>query len=142
MVNYTGRGLVVKRPGVLSKVQLLTLILGVGVFSLLPINLGVWADRVENTPTCYRAPKWPDLEFPRKIPKKYPPGPKFWTPRIYPQNTPKIPKKYPQNIPKMRILGISSVFLGYFLGVPESRPEGYFFGIFCGNSGSGHLGAL
>ena len=36
MVNYTGRGLVVKRPGVLSKVQMLTLVLGVGVFSLLP----------------------------------------------------------------------------------------------------------
>ena len=33
MVNYTGRGLVVKRPGVLSKVQILTLVLGVGVFS-------------------------------------------------------------------------------------------------------------
>ena len=37
MVKYTGRGLVVKRPGVLSKVQMLTLVLGVGVFSPLPI---------------------------------------------------------------------------------------------------------
>ena len=36
MVKYTGRGLVVKRPGVLSEVQILTLVLGVGVFSLLP----------------------------------------------------------------------------------------------------------
>ena len=36
MVKYTGKGLVVKRPGVLSKVQMLTLVLGVGVFSLLP----------------------------------------------------------------------------------------------------------
>ena len=36
VVNYTGRGLVVKRPGVLSKVQMLNLVLGVGVFSLLP----------------------------------------------------------------------------------------------------------
>ena len=34
MVKYTGRGLVVKRPGVLSKVQMLTLVLGVGVFPL------------------------------------------------------------------------------------------------------------
>ena len=33
------RGLVVKRPGVLSKVQMLNLVLGVGVFSLLPNNL-------------------------------------------------------------------------------------------------------
>ena len=39
MVKYTGRGLVVKRPGVLSKVQTLDLVLGVGVFSLLPIFL-------------------------------------------------------------------------------------------------------
>ena len=38
MVKYTGRGLVVKRPGVLSKVQMLTLVLGVGVFSLLPTS--------------------------------------------------------------------------------------------------------
>ena len=37
MVKYTGSGLVVKRPGVLSKVQMLNLVLGVGVFSLLPI---------------------------------------------------------------------------------------------------------
>ena len=36
VVKYTGRGLVVKRPGVLSKVQILNLVLGVGVFSLLP----------------------------------------------------------------------------------------------------------
>ena len=38
MVKYTGRGLVVERPGVLSKVQMLNLVLGVGVFSLLPIE--------------------------------------------------------------------------------------------------------
>ena len=38
MVNYTGSGPVVKRPGVLSKVQMLNLVLGVGVFSLLPIQ--------------------------------------------------------------------------------------------------------
>ena len=36
VVKCTGRGLVVKRPGVLSKVQMLNLVLGVGVFSLLP----------------------------------------------------------------------------------------------------------
>ena len=39
MVKYTGRGLVVKRLGVLSKVQMLNLVLGVGVFSPLPIFL-------------------------------------------------------------------------------------------------------
>ena len=36
MVKCTGRGPVVKRPAVLSKVQMLNLVLGVGVFSLLP----------------------------------------------------------------------------------------------------------
>ena len=36
VVKYRGRDLVVKRPGVLSKVQMLNLVLGVGVFSLLP----------------------------------------------------------------------------------------------------------
>ena len=39
MVKYTGSGLMVKRPGVLSKVQMLNLVLGVGVFSLLPKNV-------------------------------------------------------------------------------------------------------
>ena len=34
MVKYTGRGLVVKRPGGLSKVQMLDLVLGVGVLFL------------------------------------------------------------------------------------------------------------
>ena len=36
VVKCTGRGLVVKRPGVLSKDQMLNLVLGVGVLSLLP----------------------------------------------------------------------------------------------------------
>ena len=96
---------------------------------------------IENGPTCYRAPKWPDPEFPRKIPKKYPPARNSGLPEF----TPKIPRKYRKNthrIPKMRIFGIFSVFFWYFLGVPEFRPEGYFFSIFRGNSGSGHLGAL
>ena len=50
---------------------------------------------LENASTSYRAPRWPDPEIPRKIPKKYPPDPQFWTPRIltpkYPENTEKIP---------------------------------------------------
>ena len=36
VVKYTGRGVVVKQPGVLRKVQMLNRVLGVGVFSLLP----------------------------------------------------------------------------------------------------------
>ena len=41
VVECTGRGLVVKRPGVLSKVQMLTLVLGMGVFSLPIQPLGI-----------------------------------------------------------------------------------------------------
>ena len=90
---------------------------------------------VLRTPRSATEPrKGPTWNFHEKY-QKIPPGPKFWTPRIYPQNTPKIPKEYPK---KMVIL----VFFWYFLGVPEFRPEGYFFGIFCGSSESGHLGAL
>ena len=90
---------------------------------------------VENAPTCYRAPRWPDPEFPRKIPKKYPPARNSGLPEF----TFKIPRKYRKNtpkIPKMPILGIFSVFSGYFLGVQNFGPGGYFFGIFRGNSGS------
>ena len=39
VVKYTGRGLVLKRPGVLSRVQTLDLVLRVGVFSPLPIKV-------------------------------------------------------------------------------------------------------
>ena len=46
--------------------------------------------RRANTPTCYRVPKWPDPEFPRKIPKKKKNGPKCGTPT---KNPPKRPKK-------------------------------------------------
>ena len=52
---------------------------------------------VENAPTCYRAPKWPDPEFPRKIPKKYPRPEILDTQNLsqkYPENTEKIPPKY------------------------------------------------
>ena len=60
---------------------------------------------VENAPACYRAPGWPDPEFPRKIPKKYHSG--------LAEFTPKIPRKYQKStskIPKFAVFGISSVF--------------------------------
>ena len=88
--------------------------------------------RVENAPTCYRAPRWPDPEFPRKIPKKIPPGPKCWTRRLYPKNTPKIPKRYPQNTRK----GIFRYFWGILLSSRISARV-VFFLYFSGNSGSG-----
>ena len=67
--------------------------------------------------------------------EKHPP-PKILDSQNYPQNAPKIPKKYPKIPKKCAFL----VFFGIF-GV-FSWPGGYFFGIFRGNSGSGHLGAL
>ena len=60
-----------------------------------------------------------------------------------PTFTPKIPRKY-QKIPEKYQKCPFRVFfgiLGVFFGVPEFL-RGYFFGIFGGNSGSGHLGAL
>ena len=102
---------------------------------------GVLYSVVENAPTCYRAPRWSDLEFPRKIPKKYPPARNSGLPEF----TPKIPRIYPKNtpkIPKMRIFGIlGGIFLVFSWGSRISA-RGVFFRYFRGNSGSGHLGAL
>ena len=87
--------------------------------------------KIENAPTCYRAPKWPDPEFPRKIPKKYPPARNSGLPKF----TPKIPRKYRKNTPKYQILkcaflGIFSVFFWYiFLGSRISG-RGVFFRYF------------
>ena len=43
-------GLVVERPGVLSKVQMLNLVLGVGVFSLLPTEGSRWCFQMHRLP--------------------------------------------------------------------------------------------
>ena len=53
MVKYTGRCLVVKRPGVLSKVQMLNLVLGVGVFSLLPAGARDRSQIGGSGPKCF-----------------------------------------------------------------------------------------
>ena len=58
MEKYTGRGLVVKRPGVLSKVQMLNLVLGVGVFSLLPIYpVQIWSLEMPQEPSSRPQPQ-------------------------------------------------------------------------------------
>ena len=79
---------------------------------------------VENAPT-----EMARAGISTKNTEKVPPGPKFWTPRIYPQKYPKIHKT--------RIFGISGVFFWYFRGIwginsgsPEFRAGGCFFGIF------------
>ena len=90
---------------------------------------------LENAPTCYRAPKWPDPEFPEKIPKKYLPGRNSGLPEF----SPKIPRKYqkiPKKYPKVRILVFFRYFWGIFLGFQNFGPGG----IFRGNSGAGHSG--
>ena len=79
----------------------------------------------KNAPTCYRAPRWPEPEFPRKIPEKYPPARNSGTPRKHPKNTEKIPK--------MRIFGNLGVFFRYFrgiLGINSGSPEFRAGGIF------------
>ena len=67
---------------------------------------------IKNAPTCYRAPRWPELEFPRKIPKKYPSGRNSGTPRKYPQKY----RKDTKNAHFWYFGGIFSVFSGYFGG--------------------------
>ena len=80
VVKYTGRGLVVKRPGVLSKVQMLNLVLGVGVFSLLPTKGP--CHRLGKTwpPFACRAGKHSNPQNRARIDQNYPDLPKsrFW----------------------------------------------------------------
>ena len=79
--------------------------------------------RNEKTPTCYRAPRWPNLEFPQKIPKK---------------NSPRAEiLEYPKNTEKRAFLVFWGYFFGIFWGIlgvnsgsPEFRAEGYFFLVF------------
>ena len=89
------------------------------------IHCATKIDMFENAPTCYRAPRWPDPEFPRKIPKKYPRA-EILEPQ---ENTPKIPKKY-QNAHFLIFLGyffgIFGVFWGEILGVQNFGPGGIF----------------
>ena len=93
-----------------------------------------------NASTCCTAPRWPDPEFPRKIPKNTLRA-KILEPQ---ENTPEIPKKNTQN---GRFRYVGSIFLGIFgavwgecLGVENFRLWGY-FGFFFGTSGSGDLSA-
>ena len=64
-----GNGLRVKTQRPLQHLWKTLFILIVFCFVCYPCH-----PKVENAPTCYRAPKWPDPDFPRKIPKKYPPA--------------------------------------------------------------------
>ena len=83
---------------------------------------------VENAPTCCRAPKWPDPEFPRKIPKKYPPARNSGLPEFTlkcPENTEKIPPKHQ----KCAFLVFFWYFWGIFLGFRNFGP-GVFFRYF------------
>ena len=81
---------------------------------------------LKNTPTCYRAPRWPDPEFPRKIPKKYSPGRNSGTPRKYP----KIPKKY--------LKYAFWVFSWYFFRILVRKKSSCAFKILVRNSGAGN----
>ena len=69
----------------------------------------------ENTPTCYRAPRWPDPEFPRKIRKKYVPWAEILdSQKILSENTPKIPKRCSQNTKNAQVWVFFRCFQGIF----------------------------
>ena len=94
------------------------------------LKVSVLTGIVKDALTCYRAPKWPNPEFPRKIPKKYPSGRNSGTPRKYPKNT----EKNTKNAHFWYFGGIFSIFSGNFGGkFWESRISGrgvffrYFF---------------
>ena len=61
--------------------------------------------------------------------EKIPPGPKFWTPRIYPQSTPKIPTKYPQNTQNAHFWYFFGIF-GVFSWGSRISAQGVFFRYF------------
>ena len=61
--------------------------------------------------------------------EKIPRGPKFWTPRIYPQNTPKIPKKYPPNTKNAHFWYFFGIF-GVFSWGSRISARGVFFPYF------------
>ena len=75
---------------------------------------------IENGPTCYRAPKWPDPEFPQKIPKN--------TPQAEIMEPHRNTRKYRKNTKSGHFWylgGIFSVFSGSFGGkFWESRISG------------------
>ena len=94
--------------------------------------------RVENTSTCYRAPKWP--KFPRKIPKQCP-RPKILDSQNIP---PKIPRKYRKKYPEKTQKCVFWVFFWYFggvfLGFQNFGPGGIFSVFFVEIPGRATLG--
>ena len=84
---------------------------------------------VENAPACYRAPRWPDPEFPRKIPKKYPPARNSGLPEFTPKIPRKYRKKYPQNTKNDRFWYFFGIF-GVFCRGCKFSPWGLFFRYF------------
>ena len=124
-----------------DKIALITCLKKLNVSGAFLIFSRVWRPLDLRTPPPATEPRdGPTRNFHEKYRKNSP------RPEILdsPEFTPKIPRKYRKNTPKIPKMSFWYFFgiWGYFLGVPKFRPGGYFFGIFCGNSGSGHLGAL
>ena len=89
--------------------------------------------KAENAPACHRDPRWPGPRISTKSTEKIPPGRKSGTPRKYPEKTSLF------GILRGIFCSIFGAFWGYILGVQNVGLGGIFFGIFRGNSGSGHL---
>ena len=80
-------------------------------------------------PDLLQSPEMARPGISTKNTEKIPPGPKFWTPRIYPQNTPKIPKKYPQNTKNAHFWYFFGIF-GVFSWGSRISARGVFFRYF------------
>ena len=143
MVKCTGRGLVVKRPGALSKVQMLNLVLGVGVFSLLPKNVFsvsiVWMGCFAILPSvsAETGPELPDriiLVRETSVASSCAPY-KYKTPlkpKTHPKYTPNpLPKpKYRKNTKTLRKPPIFVHFSYFFVCWFRERVPGVFWGVF------------
>ena len=92
-------------------------------------NLFVWMVLNLRTPRLLQTHKKARLGISMKMPTRYP-RPEILEPR---KNAPNMLRKYQINTPKtptMPVLGISLVFSGCFLRVPEFRAGGRFLGHF------------
>ena len=82
----------------------------------------------ENAPACYRAPKWPYLEFPQRYRENTPRAKILGT--LFRIKCSEDAEKNPKTGIFGFFFGISRVFWGYFLGVPEFWSKGYFLAFF------------
>ena len=105
-----------------------------------PLKIGIWGLLDLRTPRLATEPRdGPTRSFHEKCKQNTPRPEILDSQNLPPKYSKKISQTIPPKIPKCTFWGI---FWRYFIGVPEFRHGGYFFGSFRGNSGSGRFGAL